>query len=533
MPGLKSLAARFKSNKSAKFHESLRPASGALFARVAEAQIIRPGQQVPNAVAPPPDGDIEQLLVAEAAAWRGSLVPPHEDYFRPDERIENVRKAAEALLTDMQGLVRRQSRARRRLDRRSGQSDKTIYVTAPQSVEDLLPESPQERAQTAHGSCVSGPAELGPWSVTSHAGDGENPYIRGEEVLLPPFTSIDWSRVDEQEVRWIFEACNLENANRHESGAVLPGASRVDSEADIFGKGKSNAMAELIDSVEGMLAAGQAASQRRKHSSRSVDSRDSPKDRGSETTVAGTSQHISDQTQASAPHRDCVVCGDAKPSLDFPPAAPSSSCTHPPRTCTSCLETWLDSEIATKGSVPEIKCPECPAKLVYIDLRRWASPQTFAKYDALTARAALTSLPDFSWCLTPGCGNGQLNVDNGNYMQCYTCGYKQCLLHLCPWHVGETCEQYTARNQKAQQDEIRSQTTLRNTTKICPGKNCGWRIEKKSGCDHVTCTKCRFAFCWQCLASHEEIKKTSNAAHKTWCKYHSENLEVAWPFNMH
>jgi IBR domain, a half RING-finger domain len=39
---------------------------------------------------------------------------------------------------------------------------------------------------------------------------------------------------------------------------------------------------------------------------------------------------------------------------------------------------------------------------------------------------------------------------------------------------------------KRQQEDLASKTLVQANTKACPG-NCGWRIEKNDGCDHMTC----------------------------------------------
>ncbi|KAI7277116.1 hypothetical protein KC335_g66 [Hortaea werneckii] len=232
--------------------------------------------------------------------------------------------------------------------------------------------------------------------------------------------------------------------------------------------------------------------------------------------------------------RECVVCGDTKDPLDFPVKAPTPGCRHPSRLCTECLQSWIASELDSKGC-EGIKCPECPQTLQYADVRQAASQGTFKTYDNLATRNALSTLAEFAWCLNPQCDSGQLNIQNQNYMECASCRFKQCLRHKGAWHTGETCEQYEYRSSgaKARADEAKTEATLKTMSKLCPNKHCGWRIEKIGGCEHMTCRRCRHEFCWQCMAPQSEIKRIGNEAHKAWCKFHSQNLETAWPFNMH
>ena len=199
--------------------------------------------------------------------------------------------------------------------------------------------------------------------------------------------------------------------------------------------------------------------------------------------------------------RDCVVCGDSKDPLDFPATPTTSKCQHPPQACTECLQVWMASQFDTKG-IPGINCPECPAELDYSDVKQAASAETFEAYDKLSTRNALASLPDFAWCLSPKCISGQLNFESQNYMDCMSCGYKQCLKHKTAWHWDETCKQYDYRTsgKQARDEEQLTEAMLDKVSKRCPGKGCGWRIQKIDGCDHMTCKRCRFEFCWQCLS---------------------------------
>ncbi|KAF2167990.1 hypothetical protein M409DRAFT_53924 [Zasmidium cellare ATCC 36951] len=233
--------------------------------------------------------------------------------------------------------------------------------------------------------------------------------------------------------------------------------------------------------------------------------------------------------------RECVCCGDEKEPSSFPAHPPTYTCEHSSQTCTDCMHAWISSEFTSKGST-DLKCPECPETLSYDDVHRAATHETFLAYEKLLTRTLLGSLPEFSWCLNPaGCDSGQENSANNNYMECIVCKYRQCLHHACAWHVDETCAQYDYRTsgQKSRDEEKATAEILDEVSKKCPGPGCGWRIQKVDGCDHMTCRKCRWEFCWLCLASHREIKRVGNEAHEGWCKFHSRNLETSWPFNAH
>lgn len=191
------------------------------------------------------------------------------------------------------------------------------------------------------------------------------------------------------------------------------------------------------------------------------------------------------QAAIRASQRDCMVCGDALDPLSFPANSVTHSCDHPSRTCSDCLRQWMKSEFDTKGC-DGIKCPECPKTLEYDDVQRAACAETFEAYDRMATRNALSSLREFAWCLSATCGSGQLNDENDDYMECVSCGYRQCLQHKVPWHAGETCEQYNYRasGQKARDEEAATEAMIDTMSKKCPGTNCGWRIQKTDGCDH-------------------------------------------------
>lgn len=273
-------------------------------------------------------------------------------------------------------------------------------------------------------------------------------------------------------------------------------------------------------------------------------------------------QLVNDQ-RTQARNRDCIVCGDAKDALRFPAKPPTASCQHEPQTCSECLAHWISSEVDMKGT-GNIRCSECPAQLTHTDVQRAASPNTFATYDKCATREALGSLPNFVWCLSSTCAAGQENIPDANFMECMSCGYRQCLSHRIPWHEEETCETYKyrisgqqARDEKQKQrdekqrrkteerkrqdeeqarenekrrrreqekrdEENMTEAMIGKVSKKCPNpKGCGQRMEKIDGCDHITCQRCRWEFCWLCLASYKDIRSKGNRAHLTSCSHYA------------
>ncbi|EME41140.1 hypothetical protein DOTSEDRAFT_55051 [Dothistroma septosporum NZE10] len=379
---------------------------------------------------------------------------------------------------------------------------------------------------------------------------------------------IDWSQVDGDEVQEIikhFEEDRRCDASPTDSGIDMGGDERPVNKGkaralSVSSRGTYHSIVDLEDTAaQEALRNAEDLELHRKQALAQVLGLEYKKVRQEEEDAKHARQLQEDERIAQelqdeeeriaaelASRRECVCCGDEKHVLDFPVKPATNVCQHVSTTCIDCMHSWLSSELDTKGC-EDLKCPECPGILAYDSIHLLSNRSTSTKYEQLLLRNTLSSLPEFAWCLSPTCESGQLNTQNGNYMECDTslggCGYKQCLLHKVPWHAGETCPQYEHRvsGRKAAEEEAATNAMLDEVSKICPGKNCGWRIQKSTGCDHMTCRKCKWQFCWECLASHKEIKREGNTAHERWCKFHSENLEkgesgrveVSWPFNVH
>lgn len=194
--------------------------------------------------------------------------------------------------------------------------------------------------------------------------------------------------------------------------------------------------------------------------------------------------------QSKARDKDCAVCGDQLPPLDFPAKQPTDSCMHQVQTCSDCLQRWVSVQLDQNGW-DGITCPdlECGSKLGYWDVRKAATEDVSLKYETLTVRAAVAGLEGFDYCLRAGCGSGQISETGDKLMVCGECGYKQCLQCKVAWHEKESCEQYVHRSSeaKSRDEEKASERYISRFAKRCPNVGCGYPIEKNGGCDHMTC----------------------------------------------
>ena len=156
-----------------------------------------------------------------------------------------------------------------------------------------------------------------------------------------------------------------------------------------------------------------------------------------------------------------------------------------------------------KSAVIGITCPHsgCKNELTYDDLRRFLPPQTFQKYEEFSLKAALDGDPNVRWCPNPkSCGNAIVNEDPSNTkMVCGVCRYEFCFLCGDEYHLG-TCEEYEnwkIENGKADKE---FKKWAKGNTKPCP--QCKAVIQKNSGCNHMTCYKCKYEFCWLCMGKY-------------------------------
>lgn len=223
------------------------------------------------------------------------------------------------------------------------------------------------------------------------------------------------------------------------------------------------------------------------------------------------------------PATNCLVC-DGQFSATFTRTGIiSPECSHMSSVCQECLIGWIRSQLENRGW-DKIECPECNVLLAYQDIQRLSDPATLLRYvssilssqlcltddclhsyEHLSLRSALGSIGEFVWCLN--CDFGQMHSGGADdpIVQCENCGFQSCFLHSVTWHESLSCDEYDQmledpdgyreheqerqelpeQLKRKQAEETLSRSTLRATTKRCPG--CNISIERDEGCPHMTC----------------------------------------------
>ncbi|KAL4244137.1 RBR-type E3 ubiquitin transferase [Abortiporus biennis] len=204
----------------------------------------------------------------------------------------------------------------------------------------------------------------------------------------------------------------------------------------------------------------------------------------------------------------CPICCDDAPTATF-----NLICEH--KFCTNCWNAYIESKIRTEAE-HWITCMAdgcsvvCPDSFIRTALKDDTS--TWNRYQELLVRQFVSCNRNLKYCPYPSCTytvscpSGASKSALTTIIPIVTCGasasHKFCFgCNIDADHRPCICAVAKMWLQKCQ-DDSETANWIKSNTKEC-GK-CQSTIEKNGGCNHMTCKKCKYEFCWVCMGPWSE-----------------------------
>ncbi|KAJ3106590.1 hypothetical protein HDU97_005955 [Phlyctochytrium planicorne] len=208
----------------------------------------------------------------------------------------------------------------------------------------------------------------------------------------------------------------------------------------------------------------------------------------------------------------CEICFNDDEGLE----SFALSCDH--RFCRDCYERFLTQKIVEEGESRKIQCAASKCSLVVdeVAVKLIVPDVVFTNDYAVECKVSANSLEEIVPTVVCKCG----------HTFCFGCGL--------PDHQPSICKIVKRWLKKCDEDSA-SANWISLNTKEC--EKCASTIEKNGGCNHMTCRKCRYEFCWVCLGewkkhgdyyscnrykedeSSEKMKKNTRAALEKYLHY--------------
>ena len=158
--------------------------------------------------------------------------------------------------------------------------------------------------------------------------------------------------------------------------------------------------------------------------------------------------------------------------------------------CTECWTNYLKSLI-NEAKVDRIKCveykckEEIPEDFIFKHINN--DEKLIEKYNKFKIRANILKDPNKKFCPEPDCESFLEKNSEEKYVQCKN-GHEFCFECLRKPHGNSSCEQFMEKEFMTWKKDKR--------VKRCP--RCKIYTEKNEGCNHMTCTSCKYQWCWLC-----------------------------------
>ena len=158
--------------------------------------------------------------------------------------------------------------------------------------------------------------------------------------------------------------------------------------------------------------------------------------------------------------------------------------------CTQCWNSYLKTLIS-EAKVEKIKCVEykCQQEIPEDFILKHISndQKLLDKYNKFKFRASIFKDPNKKQCPEPGCESYLEKDINQKYVKCKE-GHEYCFNCLGKPHENKSCDEFMEK-------EFMDWKKYKRV-KRCP--RCKMYTEKNEGCNHMTCSSCKYQWCWLC-----------------------------------
>ena len=230
--------------------------------------------------------------------------------------------------------------------------------------------------------------------------------------------------------------------------------------------------------------------------------------------------------QHSVEERVCEICTETLAELTL------VTCSH--SFCKECCRSYLELKIS-EGRVAQLLCPgaDCDQRVPQDIVSSLISKEVNAKYLKFGIDTFVEASAGLKWCPHPGCSRavqlpdsaptgiedesdgatgfgatpteeGQIRAAMDVIPRAVDCGLGHFFCWACGAEPHDPCSCEVWRQWKEVTEEAREAVKQARTdawlakhSKPCP--NCRVPIQRRDGCNHMTCSKCNHEYCWVCL----------------------------------
>ncbi|KAL5013728.1 hypothetical protein ScPMuIL_007998 [Solemya velum] len=200
-------------------------------------------------------------------------------------------------------------------------------------------------------------------------------------------------------------------------------------------------------------------------------------------------------------HTNCCVCFDTRSlrrrlCCDFP-------------VCDECMENYIAAQV--KQRIVKIECPntDCQSYVHRDEIFCRLSGEMKEKFYKFLIDANQDPLIKTCPRCSKVCKIDKVRLNNrkekkkGIKVTCVECDLIWCFSCQAPWHGNVSCKQFRKGDKMVKNWAHEIHYGKCNAQK-CP--KCKVFIEKKAGCDHMTCNQCHTSFCYRCGERYFSLK---------------------------